>query len=223
MLPNATLVLLPTVLAGIGKHGQMMCEGDCALHRSSQLFSFRSYLLRNILYPNYESISMQLPAGYITFSLPGGSSRPHEVSFFENIIPIAKDLYGEEKVKVVDMAKLPTFQEEAHLAMNTAVFFANHGGGSSTSIFLPWGSSVFLYAAGAHAKYKDGPWIDIGKKVHLDSIFYATSSYIRPTWIHENERDDVVRIAKMLQSEYKRTMESWIERGIHTNDGQIQD
>jgi hypothetical protein len=173
------------------------------------------------LYPNYESISKQSPAGYITFSLPGGSSRPDEVSFFENIIPIAKNLYGEEKVKVVDMAKLSTYQEEVHLAMNTAVFFANHGGGSSTSIFLPWGSSAFLYAAGPCSK--GSLWCDIGNKNHLDTIFYTTSSYIRPTWIHENERDDVTRITKMMQSEYKKTMESWIERGIHTNDGLIQD
>ena len=212
MLPDTSLVLVPTVLAGIGSHGQMACEGDCGIGRSSQLFAFRTYLLRNILWPDYESISKEKksPAGYITFSLPSGSSRPDEVSLFENIIPVAKELYGEDKVKITDMATLTT-KEESMLAMDTAVLFANHGGGSSTSIFLPWGSSVFLYAAGKCGEY----WCDLGHKNHFDSVFYASNGYMRPTWIHEDERENIVRIKQILQIEYKRTIDSWTERGMH--------
>ncbi len=57
-----------------------------------------------------------------TFSLPIRSSRPQEVAFFENIIDVTKKVYGENKVKVVDMAKLST-EEEAMLILDTAVLF----------------------------------------------------------------------------------------------------
>jgi hypothetical protein len=53
------------------------------------------------LRPNYESINIKrkkkvhVPAGYVTFSFPMGSSRPEEVAFFlENIIhvPLPRNL-----------------------------------------------------------------------------------------------------------------------------------
>lgn len=206
--PGTSYVLVSTVLAGTGRLGQMSCDEDCSIGRASQIFSFRRFLLGNILWPNYNKIEEQKhnPAGYVTFSLPAGSSRPKEVSFFDNIIPIAKELYGEEKVRVVDMATL-TMKEEVMLAMDTAVLFANHGGGSATSIFLPRDAGVFLYSAG---KCKRGSemWCDMGRN-HYDVVFYGSNGYMRPTWIHENERNDTSKIKDLLEMQVKMTLSSW--------------
>ena len=212
MLNNTSLVLIPTSLAGTGKYGQYSCAGDCFLHRSSQLFSFRQFLIKNTLYPKHESLIREPLSKYITFSLPGGSSRPDEVSFFENVIPIAKEMFGEDKVKVVDMAKLESVKEEALIIMNTAVLFTNHGGGSAASLFLPWGSAVFLYSVNSR---KCEGWCDVGKQTHFDYIFYSGSGYVRPIWIEKNERDDIVKIKQLLQMEYQKSIDMWLEKGYN--------
>lgn len=210
-LPHgASFVLVPTVLAGTGRLGQYVCDGDCSIGRAAQFYAFREFLLGNILWPHYNTIQTQKkaegPDGYITFSLPVGSTRPKEVSFFENMIPIARTLYGEDIVKVVDMAKLSA-QEEAMLALDTAVLFVNHGGGSATSIFLPRDASVFLYTAGGCGK-KSNLWCDEGKN-HLDSIFYNSNGYVRQQWIEEGDRNNTEKIKALMQREYEQTLDSW--------------
>ncbi len=206
---GASFVLVPTVVAGIGRLGQSVCDGDCGIGRAAQFRAFREFLLGNILWPNYNSIQSHKkadgPKCYITFSLPVGSSRPKEVSFFENIIPIAKTLYGEDRVKVVDMAKLSA-QEEAMLALDTSVLFVNHGGGSTTSIFLPRDASVFLYTAGRCRQ--NNPWCDEGKN-HYDSVFYNGNGYVRQHWIEEGDRDNTEMIKAWMQREYEQTLDIW--------------
>lgn len=209
-LPHgASFVLVPTVVAGTGRLGQYVCDGDCSIGRAAQFYAFREFLLGNILWPNYNSIQSQKrlegPNCYITFSLPVGSSRPKEVSFFENIIPIAKTLYGEDRVKVVDMAKLSA-REEAMLALDTSILFVNHGGGSATSIFLPRDASVFLYTAGGCAR--NSVWCDEGKN-HLDSVFYNGNGYVRHHWIEEGDRDNTEKIKALMQREYEQTLDIW--------------
>ena len=218
MLPNANLALLPTVLAGIGGNGQMYCRGYCSIGRASQLFSFHVFFLRNIFWPNYDIITKKKkPAGYITFSLPMGSSHLNTVSMFKNIIPIAKIVFGEDKVKVVDMAKL-TIQEEVLLVMDSAVLFVNNVGGSSTSIFLQRDTCVFLYLHGVFSKgLKEDNDKNIGcdrgrGKVHYYGVFYKLSGYLRPTWIEEVKRTNIIRIKNLLGVEYKKTMDSWSKR-----------
>ena len=219
MLPNTTHVLIPTVLSGTGRLGQMSCNGDCAINRASQLWSFRNYLLRNIFWPNYKSIQVeqkkkakqrqqqQSVGGYITFSLPGGTTRPEQVSNFENIVPIAKELFGNDKVKVVDMAKL-TLQEEALLVMDTAILFANHGSGSLSSIFCERGSAIFLYASGECTGHPNTVWCDHGRN-HFDSVFYESAGYIRTQWIEKEDRNNTAKIKNLLQLEMRKTLDAW--------------
>ena len=206
-------VLVPTVLAGTGKHGQVSCGGDCAIGRASQLYSFREYVLGNIFWPNYSTIKKEkkIPAGYITFSLPVGSSRPKEAWMFKNIIEVATQIFGEDKIKVVDMATL-TMKEEALLAMDTAVLFANHGGGSATSVFLPRDASIFLYTTGKCSR-KAMHWCDQGLQ-HFDSIFYNSAGYIRPTWLETSDRFNMQRLQNLLRLEYEKTMAAWSMRNV---------
>lgn len=212
MPSDASLVLVPTVLAGSGRLGQIACEGDCGIGRASQFLSFREFLLGNILRPNYERIKKEkkkYPKGYITFSLPVGSTHPEMVSFFEDIIPYAKEIVGEDRVKVVDMANM-TLSEEAELTMDTAILFVNHGGGSASSIFLPKDAAVILYAHGG-CKKENGSmkWCEDGKNAHFDSIFYNSVSYIRPSWVEQDDRGDTEKIKNLLKMELTKTMESW--------------
>ncbi len=72
---------------------------------------------------------LERPAGFITFSLPIGSTRPEEGTWFENIIPMVKQIYREDKGKVVDMAELS--REEVILALDTWGIFKR-----DVSIFL---------------------------------------------------------------------------------------
>ena len=208
---DTSLVLVPTVVAGSGRLGQIACEGDCGIGRVSQFFSLREFLLGNILRPNYERMQEEKkknPKGYITFSLPIGSSRPGIVSFFEDIIPYAKEIVGEDRVKVVNMANL-TLSEEAELAMDTAVLFVNHGGGSVTSIFLPKHAAVILYAHGGCHKRGSQKWCEDGKYANFDSMFYKSVSYIRPSWVEHEDRSDTEKTKHLLKMELTKTMESW--------------
>jgi hypothetical protein len=132
-------VLLPNVLAGTGRLGFFGCEGDCSLGRGPQFWRFRNFLLKKLnLCPG------TTPVGYITISLPVGSSRPDQVHAFTAEIDEARRRYGDGVVRVVDMAQL-TWREQADLVQNTAVLLTNHGGGGVVSIFLPRGAAVFNF------------------------------------------------------------------------------
>ena len=187
---NTSWVVLPTVLAGIGRLNNFGCFGDCATGRSSQRYRFRNFILENILgSERFSELNNRTPRIYITFSLPGGSSRPSEVSFFKNFISAAKDRYGAHRIRVKDMARL-SFKEQAELSMETAIFVSNHGGGSSTSIFLPKGASVFLYHT---------------QKVKFDRRFFETLSYLQTVWVHPDDRNDTVKLMGMVEAALEAT------------------
>jgi hypothetical protein len=211
MLPNTSHVLIPTALAGMGRLGQMSCTADCAIGRASQLASFRQFLLRNIFWLDYEQgMPERDPIGYITFSLPIGSSRPTAVTFFENIIPIAQHMFGNEKIQVVDFSNM-TVREQALLAMDTAVLFSYHGGGSATSIFLPKDASILLYSTVGRCTDKTDRgyvWCDRGRN-HFDSVFYTSDSYIRTTWVNPEDRYNSAKVKTLLEIEYEKTMRAW--------------
>jgi len=138
-------VLLPQVFAGTGRLGFWSCEGACSLGRGPQFWDFRNFLFDRILGRGGACwLHEQRPKGYITFSVPGGSSRPDLVWWFKAEIELARAKYGDAVVKVVDMAKL-TIQEQARLTRNTAILLTNHGGGGAVSNFLDRGASVLVF------------------------------------------------------------------------------
>ena len=181
-------VRIPNAVAGIGRFGMFSCHENCALHTGYQMKQFRDRLLFNLLgkVPNsvgssemsYDECADHLVRrenkGYITFSIPAGSSRPNLVTNFEKEIPIARQRYGSERVKVVDFAQL-SIESQAELISNTAVLFTNHGGGSFVSLFLPSGATAFVYY---HKKYK------------FDESFYESSTpWFDTIWIAKEERN----------------------------------
>ena len=87
------------------------------------------------------------------------------------------------------MARL-SFKEQAELSMETAIFVSNHGGGSSTSIFLPKGASVFLYHT---------------QKVKFDRRFFETLSYLQTVWVHPDDRNDTVKLMGMVEAALEAT------------------
>jgi hypothetical protein len=89
------------------------CEGDCSIGRGPQFLRFRPFLLDKLFGPKEScEIAEKGPIDYITFSVPVGSSRSTLVSMFDEEIKLAKAKYGEEVVKVVDMATV-SMQEQA--------------------------------------------------------------------------------------------------------------
>ena len=82
------------------------------------------------------------------------------------------------------MAKL-SFKEQAELALDTAVFVTNHGGGSSTSVFLPRGASVLLYHT---------------PNVKFDRRYYETLSYLRTVWIPVEEYDNTEKLMGVAEA-----------------------
>jgi len=185
LLPNTSWVVLPNALAGIGRLNNFGCFGDCTTGRSSQRYRFRNFVLENILGTNrFKELNGRAPQVFITFSLPGGSSRPGEVSFFEKFISAAKARYGSHRIRVDDMAKL-SFKEQGELALDTAVFVSNHGGGSSTSIFLPKGASVLLYHT---------------PNVKFDHRYYETLSYLRTVWIPLKDYNNTEKLMGLAEA-----------------------
>jgi hypothetical protein len=210
MIPNVSHVLMPSALAGMGRLGQMSCAADCTIGRASQLASFREFLRRNVLWLDYEEMAKHDPVGYITFSLPIGSSRPTAVTFFENVIPVAQEMFGIDKVKVVNFSNM-TIREQALIAMDTAVLFSYHGGGSATSVFLPKDASILLYSTVGRCTDKMDRgyvWCDRGRN-HFDSVFYSSDSYIRTVWVNPEDRYNTERARKLLEIEYDKTMKAW--------------
>jgi hypothetical protein len=106
---------------------------------------FRNFLLRKLFGPQQScEFASKPPVGYITFSLPVGSSRPDLVYSFGEEIALAKLKYGDDAVRVVDMANT-TLHDQAELVLNSAVLLTNHGGGSVVSLFVPVGSTAIAF------------------------------------------------------------------------------
>jgi hypothetical protein len=188
--PNTEYVLLENAMAGTGRLDFFGCEGDCSIGRGPQWFRFRRFLLDKLFGPKEScEIAEKGPIGYITFSVPVGSSRATFVSMFEEEIKLAKAKYGEEVVRVVDMATI-SMREQAALVANSAVFLTNHGGGGVVSVFIPAGASVIIYWHGGARR---------------DINFYESAGYFRPIWLSEQERPYLNRTMAIIEREVEKT------------------
>ena len=108
---------------------------------------------------------------------------------FEEEIKLANAKYGEEVVKVVDMATI-SMQEQAALVSNSAVLLTNHGGGSVVSVFLPVGASAIVFWHGPR---------------RLDHKFYESAGYFRPVWLSEHERPYLNRTMAIIERGMEKT------------------
>jgi hypothetical protein len=188
--PNTEYVLLQNSMAGTGRLNFFGCEGDCSVGRGPQFFRFRRFLLDKLFGPKEScEIAEKGPIGYITFSVPVGSTRSHLVSMFDEEIKLAKAKYGEEVVRVVDMATI-SMREQAALVANSAVLLTNHGGGGVASVFLPAGASVIIYWHGASRR---------------DINFYESAGYFRPVWLSKHERPYLNRTMALIEREVEKT------------------
>lgn len=184
-------VLLPEVVAGSGNLGSFGCQDMCTVNRRSQMWDFLQFLLRRLIDP--PAAVAREPRGYITFTLPFGATRGKKVYWFEKEIAWAKTRFGDDLVRVVNMANM-TIPEQSEMMEHTAVILTNHGGGAASSIFLPSGAGVLSYWHG---------------DVRFDHNVFETAGYIRVTWVSQEARSDTDRIAALVEHEYERTMIEW--------------
>jgi hypothetical protein len=191
---NAEYVLLPNVLAGTGRLGQFGCSDDCSLGRAPQFYRFREFMMRHLYGSQTGCLeSRRGPVGHIVFSLPVGSSRANQVLMFEEEIESAKAKYGDDVVRVVNMANI-TMQEQATILSNAAVFLTNHGGGGAVSTFLQRGTGVLNFWHGAY---------------RFDHPFYDLAGYFRTTWVSKGEAKVVNRTMALIDLEVERTAMRW--------------
>jgi hypothetical protein len=104
-------------------------------------------------------------------------------------IRLDKSQYGEEVVRVVDMATL-SMQEQAALVANSAVLLTNHGGGGVVSIFLLVGASAIMYWHGQR---------------QMEHNFYESAGYFRPVWLSEHECPYLNRTMAIIEREVEKT------------------
>lgn len=182
-------VLLPTVINGPGRLANWSCKGECAIGRGLWMWEFRRYLLNNIYGQNSPIAKREPPnQGYITISLPTGSTHMDKVTFFEDIIEAAKNRFGADRTKVVDMAKL-SVEEQAQLVRQSAVYLTNHGGGSASALFLPRGATLIIYHG-------------IGKQKEpkmLDRHLWNSLGYARVLWVHPVDHHNVEKSMNLIQ------------------------
>jgi hypothetical protein len=175
---DAEYVLIPNMTVGSGRAALFSCYGECTIFRGPQLFRFRNYLMRQMIGDAYN----KPPIGYITFSLPFGSSRGKgEVTLFEKEIQLVRQKYGEHAVKAVDMANI-TMREQAELVGNSVVFFTNHGGGSASTTFLPKGATALVY------------WAEFKRDIE----FYQSVGFFQTKWISKSERSEMGKIISIV-------------------------
>jgi hypothetical protein len=171
-------VIVPSVTVGSGRLAMFSCYGECTLGRGPQLFRYRNFLVRRMLGDAHATH----PRGYITFSLPYGATRgAGEVTFFEQEIYEAQQMYGYHAVQAVDFAN-QTMNKQVQLIANSAVLFTNHGGGSASSMFLPKHSTAFMYWRGQQR----------------DEEFYRSVAYFTTEWIEYRQRQDIKRTMRLL-------------------------
>ena len=192
VLPSQTdFVRLPRVIAGAGRLANWACKGECAIGRGAYLWGFRKYLLQNIFgVAAAKQLVDERPSpetGYITFSLPIGTTHPDKVTMFEDMIAATKARHGKDRVQVVDMAKL-SIDEQARLVQNTIVYITNHGGGSASAVFLPRGATLMIF----HGIGR------LGEPKMLDRHFWNSLAYARTLWIHPEQHHDVERAMAMV-------------------------
>ena len=193
---NAKFVMIRNVLAGGGRSGTFACNKDCSLGRGREYYRFRNYLFQNILLytgrKKYDAESKKR-VGHILFSISAYSSRPDQVYNFENEIKESIQRFGEEMVKVVNLATL-SMKDQVLLLDKTAVLVTNHGGISSAFIFLPRGSAVLVYW---HGKFKK------------DIMWFNSAGYFRPIFVGVDERLFLNRTMAIIDHQLRQTSIEW--------------
>jgi hypothetical protein len=179
-------VLLPTVIYGPGRLANWSCKGECAIGRGLWLWEFRRYLLDNI----FGRTRLQEPPnkGFITISLPVGTSHEDKVTYFEDVIEALKARYDDSRIKAVDMATL-SMADQALLVQQSAIYITNHGGGSASAVFLQRGATLIIY----HGIGK------LGEPKMLDQHFWNSMGYIRVLWVHPNDHHNIQKSMNLIQ------------------------
>lgn len=186
-LQSGDYVLLPTVVYGPGRLANWACKGECTIGRGLWLWEFRRYLLGNILGKKLAQREAQ-NQGFITISLPVGTTHANKVTYFEDVIETAKKRFGSERVKAVDMAKL-SMPEQAQLVRESTVYLTNHGGGSASAVFLPRGATLIIY----HGIGRQG------EPKMLDRHFWNSLGYARVLWVHPTDHHNVEKSMNLIQ------------------------
>lgn len=195
--PTTEFIQIPDALVGIGRLGYSGCWSDCSLGRGQQYRRFRSYLLSNL-----DIDADAPPKGFITFSLPTNSSRPDKVYRFESEIKACLETYGEEQVKIVSMPDY-SLVEQAQMVANSAILFANHGGGSAISIFLSQGATFVNYwhwAVAAKGR--------VFRK--MDHQFYESVSHFETVYVSETERLMLDRTMSLVDIQLNKFKQRWM-------------
>ena len=188
-VPNTTYLLISELLVGTGRLNFSSRNADWTYGRGSQLYRYRLFLLHNIFgRKQFSAINSEPFKGLITFALPEGSSRPHEVWWFQNIIDALKETQWKHLINVQSMRNL-TIDQQARIALDSSIYFTNHGGGSFTSLFLNRGACAFIYF----------------HEIKRDENFYETVSHFRVRWVSAEERNNTRLIMSAIASEMNQT------------------
>ena len=116
------------------------------------------------------------------------------ISYTTYRFQIAKELYGTEKSRSSIWQHWRSRRRQWSPWISCSRPFANHGGGSASSIFLSRDASpsVFLYTAGkCNPNPKNRQWCDLGKN-HFDSVFLWIE------WFHPWGRFGFMRMTGMI-------------------------
>jgi Glycosyltransferase 61 len=186
-LPYGDYVLLPIVINGPGRLANWACKGECAIGRGLWLWEFRCYLLKNVL-GKEEASKDPISKRFIIISLPVGTTHADKVTHFDDIIDAAKQTFGPNLVKVVDMSKL-SVKEQVQLVRVSAVYLTNHGGGSASAVFLPRDATLVIY----HGIGRQG------EPKMLDRHFWNSLGYVRVRWVHPNEHHNINKTMNFIQ------------------------
>jgi len=125
----------------------------------------------------YFKVNLSAPLK-ITFSTYSSQGRGQS---FQQEIDALKSYFREEEIEInaLKMETL-TLEEQVKLASESSIFVTASGGGSVTGIFLPPGSSLFVY-------YDDVGGLEGGRKTGtpamLDFDLLNNLSYIRVHWL----------------------------------------
>lgn len=186
--PKSSLICANEGLAGMGAltdHGTSKMHGweedDYKIThnhgRGGQLYAFRNYMVSNLGLPiEYE----QTAPFRIVFS-EKSSDMPSRYIDFSTHIDILRRTFNPALVSVESyVMKDLSLSEQVEIAGQTSIFITGCGGGAVSAMFLPKGSSVFLY-------YLEDGGLKYGrqnnKPARLDWDLFNNLGYLKVHWL----------------------------------------
>jgi len=174
------IIRFPSVLSGTVNHSYLGCMRECVAHRVGLMYRYRKWMLQNIFGFKAGSIYHEICASdngedvLIVVSLPIGNSHVEGVDYrnMDDLELPLQQKYGETRVKAIDLATL-SIDAQAVLLAKTKVLITNHGGGSSTCLFLQKGSTAITVYS----------YDNKGREVRRDDTLYDSIPYFRTDWI----------------------------------------